>query len=100
MTEYIERSDALNLDFSVKLAPDKLKATMEGMALYADQIKLIPAADVAPVVHGRWAVLYEIWGKNVKTVAGYQCSKCGGFNYYQDNYCPNCGARMDEVEKL
>lgn len=50
----------------------------------------IPAADVAPVVHGHW-------------VYGCQCSVCGDrhgpYNarhkpYY--NYCPNCGAKMDE----
>ena len=51
----------------------------------------VPAADVATVVHGRW-------------VNGCQCSVCGDrhgpYNsrhrpYY--NYCPNCGAKMDEV---
>ena len=50
----------------------------------------VPAADVAPVVHGHW-------------VYGCQCSVCGDghgpYNahhkaYY--NYCPNCGAKMDE----
>ena len=52
--------------------------------------RLLPAADVAPVVHGKW-------------VNGCQCSVCGDrhgpYNsrhrpYY--NYCPNCGAKMDE----
>ena len=50
------------------------------------------AADVAPVVHGRW----------VPTKAPFMnecedCSVCGyrtvwGHRY---NYCPNCGAKMD-----
>ena len=57
------------------------------------EIKEIPAADVAPVVHGRWE-------------CGCQCSVCGDrhgpYNsrhrpYY--NYCPNCGAKMDEEEQ-
>ena len=52
----------------------------------------MPAADVAPVVHGRW----------VPTKAPFMnecedCSVCGyrtvwGHRY---NYCPNCGAKMD-----
>lgn len=51
-----------------------------------------PAADVAPVRHGRW----------VPTEAPFMnecedCSMCGyrtvwGHRY---NYCPNCGAKMD-----
>ena len=24
------------------------------------------------------------------------CSKCGAYMYEQDNYCPNCGARVKE----
>lgn len=48
-----------------------------------------PAADVAPVVHGRWE-------------NGY-CSNCGRHApfwsifscYYKSNYCPNCGTKMD-----
>ena len=52
----------------------------------------IPAANVAPVRHGRW----------VPTEAPFMnecedCSVCGyrtvwGHRY---NYCPNCGAKMD-----
>ena len=53
------------------------------------EIKEIPAADVAPVMHGQWE-------------CGCQCSVCGDSHgpynsrhkpYY--NYCPNCGAKMD-----
>ena len=57
-----------------------------------DMIEDAPAADVAPVVHGRW----------VPTKAPFMnecedCSVCGyrtvwGHRY---NYCPNCGAKMD-----
>ena len=49
-----------------------------------------PAADVAPVVHGKW-------GDN--GIAGsmlVKCSVCGfdcGANSF--SYCPNCGAKMD-----
>ena len=49
-----------------------------------------PTADVAPVVHGRWIALHDEF---------CACSICKypvyvGWN--QTNYCPNCGATMDE----
>ncbi len=47
----------------------------------------LPAADVAPVVHGRWF--------------GTVCTACGESTsfYYDCAYCPNCGAKMDEEER-
>ena len=63
----------------------------------------ITAADVAPIVHGRWELEYETYGK-------MRCSVCKKealiektigdvgviTNYVDSNYCPNCGAKMDE----
>ena len=61
----------------------------------------MPAADVAPVVHGHWI---EQEDGNLDTY--YTCSSCkedfdliAGTpceNLY--NYCPSCGAKMDEKE--
>lgn len=51
----------------------------------------IPAADVAPVVHGVWAPVNRI-----DPLSGYRCVKCRhivGFDLTP--YCPNCGAKMD-----
>ena len=47
------------------------------------------AADVAPVVHARW----KRYGKNLG-----ECSECGEIVSVRSNYCPNCGAQMDEKE--
>lgn len=52
----------------------------------------LPFADVEPVRHGRWV------GKT------YKCSLCGKWidplqGDADMNYCPNCGARMDEKEQ-
>lgn len=57
----------------------------------------IPAADVAPVVHGTWEFRHGSW----------YCSNCGrGYkNKFgvvpacKYNCCPNCGAKMDEVSE-
>ena len=49
-----------------------------------------PAADVAPVVHGKWGDNGIAGSILVKcSVCGYDC----GANSF--SYCPNCGAKMD-----
>lgn len=59
----------------------------------------IPAADVAPVVHGEWEA-----SKKAFSYYHYRCSVCGCDNYRHTGrdgkaeimrYCPNCGAKMD-----
>ena len=88
MAEYIERGAFIEL---VKDIP------MWGSvaALFADRI---PAADVAPVVHGRWIVRF---GGPYNRRRCY-CSHCGKHNgvvgiakNQEKPYCPNCGAKMD-----
>lgn len=55
-----------------------------------------PAADVAPVIHGKW--------KCLNSTQKHFCSECGmDFDLYACfrklyNYCPNCGAKMDLEE--
>lgn len=54
-----------------------------------------PAADVAPVVHGRW--IYD------KKAQRPYCSVCKEYFYGATNspmsYCSNCGATMDGGEE-
>lgn len=48
------------------------------------------AADVAPVVHGRWG------SNGIPDSMLRACSVCGfGCGAYSFRYCPNCGAKMD-----
>lgn len=49
-------------------------------------------ADVAPVKHGKWR--YKA-NTNVSFVC-YECSECFGLFLNKSNYCPDCGARMEE----
>ena len=71
--------------------------------LTRDCVEEAPAADVAQVVHGRWILL----GKNehdYETSVEEKCSLCGRYVYrydteLQDNYCPNCGAKMDREDE-
>lgn len=65
-------------------------------------IENIPAADVRPVVRGKW--LNDFCGKGRFSKRIVQCSLCGNFldldgvnaGRGDANYCPNCGADMRE----
>lgn len=57
-----------------------------------------PAADVAPVVHGRWKYI----SSSCSMFTGvYKCSCCGAEDENGEcyNFCPNCGAKMDLEEE-
>ena len=66
----------------------------------------LPAADVAPVRHGKWKpVKYNACGSCGKSYGTYHflCSACNHIAYsqpYRLTYCHNCGARMDEEADL
>lgn len=87
MTEYIEREKVLS-----KAAP--VAGCFSDMISAYDVI-MLPAADVAPVRHGRWI------DKGEYAV----CTECGGRSGTQydgvepiplmTQFCPNCGAKMD-----
>ena len=79
MSDYIKREDAL----------DVVKYYHGWCAAY-EGIRQMPSADVAPVRHGRWGVI------DAEEPRRYGCSECKRLSWYMENYCPNCGARMDE----
>lgn len=97
MKEYIERAEAL--DICQKEYEDRLR-----MADYCGDtvawniggaIKGIPAADVAPVRHGRW----EKFSTSNGIISRVRCSCCAGtqpLTFENMPYCPSCGARMDK----
>lgn len=62
------------------------------------EVNPVRPADVAPVVHGRW-INNEANGYKWAFV----CSLCGYVDGHpfdnRHNFCPNCGAKMDEVSE-
>ncbi len=51
-----------------------------------------PTVDAAPVVHGRW--VERDFGM------AHECSECGHCELFLlTNYCPDCGAKMDEGKR-
>ena len=90
MAEYIEREDLLEL-----YRMDDPVLNENGhvpLPVIRQNIMDIPAADVAPVRHGRWE-------------CNKPCPVCGGDRFegldadiwadWEPPYCPNCGAKMD-----
>lgn len=68
---------------------------------FDEKLASMPAADVASVRRGRWETK-DGWDGDEY----YACSSCGAEFVLIDgtpsdndyNYCPNCGAKMDEGE--
>ena len=91
MTEYIKREYAVDAVADVYYNTPDINLSCEK---FEAAILKIQAADVAPVMHGRWIS---------KNDHGYEwifvCSNCDYVDGYpfneRPNYCPNCGAKMD-----
>lgn len=101
MVEYIEREAAMDIFGDVPMwqgyyepYPWEVHCALVGVVkLVKEEISKIPAADVAPVVHGRWEI-----GNQFCPVCGKD--KFAGLDAdiwcdWLPDYCPNCGARMD-----
>lgn len=90
---YLDRSEVLKKIGYVARSWGIFEGVREKLA---DTIKAIPAADVAPVVHGKWA---HVGGDE------WCCSRCGYVVTTESRdeeprkkYCSDCGARMDGEE--
>ena len=94
MDEYIKREDLLELyRIDDPVLNENGHVPLPGIR---QNIMGIPAADVAPVRHGRW-IEQEKYTFGVM----YDCSICDNRildNGHSWNYCPNCGAKMDGGE--
>lgn len=85
--------DADKFSFILALMDAALSSLNEDTIL--DLVDSAPTVDAVPVVHGRW----ETNSDRPDTLICSVC-KCGFDMWKHDphNYCPNCGARMQEVE--
>lgn len=91
MAEYIDRESAFDAitDLTGK-APTR--SAYEAVWKSARALKKIPAADVVPVVHGRWISFLD--GDHIMPERYYRCSRCGRVESRRQPYC-HCGAKMD-----
>lgn len=83
MAEYIKREDAINLlHYHADEACSAVVADFES----------IPAADVAPVVHGRWKYYHK---QNIAVCTNCSFERDLDANFGKAVSCPNCSAKMD-----
>lgn len=86
MEAYITKNQAIHAMEQVTQPECFIEDTRKNFARIIEEL---PAADVAPVRHGRWTRI---------DYHDARCSECGHKTYYPDRislYCPECGARMD-----
>ena len=93
--EYISRKSVRDAIASLSIERFELsnayRLYVEALDNVDKKVVKIPAADVEPVVHGKW-----IKPTRVPDSMMDECSLCGfDCGSYTYNYCPNCGARMD-----
>lgn len=91
MADYISKDSAIFI-FNAKAEMAVCTPAQPYFAKAAKMIELLPAADVAPVVHGRWVPFLD--GDSIMPERYYRCSRCGRIERQSEPYC-NCGAKMD-----
>ena len=99
MIEYIERKALYEKAYWHGEHPDVGNPFPDGVdAIDIEDVDAIPAADVAPVRHGRWIEPSRLY----YGAKQYECSLCCSDTFWKKHsitekypHCPNCGARMD-----
>ena len=95
--EFIEREKALEKVIEVKHHDPELSGVVLHRYIKEIDLKDIPAADVVPVVHGRWI---EKTAHDRRQY--FECSNCGKqenkHTAIRGGFCWNCGAKMDKEE--
>lgn len=100
MVKYVE-SEPLDRELQELIKQHNRKCesdNSDGVLEALHRLRLAPAADVAPVVHGYWIEVSRI-EHDCETEIEEKCSVCGRHVYRydtqpQDNHCPTCGADM------
>jgi len=89
MSRYID-ADELKKAFQHTEDAEYCRWTLSGVL---GEIDDMPTADVQEVKRGLWIE------EERPTCYVYRCTACGDEFDAPYNYCPNCGAKMDEVEE-
>lgn len=92
MAEYIEREELLR---RIDMVTDTVG--FPGHLAIKQLVSRVPAAEVAPMVHGRWIkidnpVYFPLDGSSPYL---YLCDQCHKKERSEKRFCSNCGAKMD-----
>ena len=102
MSDYIKREDA------IKSIKPMVGIWADDGRFYVDYQRVLDiinnelSADVVEVRHGKWSHNYVKDGMEYNDWFNLHCSVCGETQrdaWGKWNYCPYCGAKMDEEEQ-
>lgn len=107
MTDYIEREAAIKkiTALSIFEKPEDINRAVEqerrkenewlgGIRDALVEIGTMDAADVRPVVRGRW-IVHDYGAGDIN----YECSECKDISCCRADFCPDCGADMREEDE-
>lgn len=93
MTKYIDANSFLEYEENrCKNSPPLIGTCSFDNATLREELVNFLAADVEPVRHGCWEEIRDAYGQ----LEGWICKECGRETKSKENYCPNCGAKMNE----
>lgn len=98
--DYLNKSLEDAVDSSTTLEGFLLAAAIkEAFVIDLKDEKVTPTIDVVEVKHGKWIITSEF-----EDCCYAKCNQCNitqvfYFNKRLTNFCPNCGAEMEEVER-
>lgn len=99
MTDYIDREALKEYLYGGKFQEGCTGCDEPGegcIECIVDEIDNFPAADVAPVKIGFWKISGVNPANNV--IGNFKCSLCARTSLEDSDYCPNCGAKMEETK--
>ena len=97
MAEYIERKTMIEniVQEALYYCYHDMNGESRGLMSAKELLQKAPTADVEPVRRGKW----------LENEYRHYCSECGhmglfnGFGFkLESNYCPHCGAKMEEYK--
>lgn len=92
MAEYIDKNATVGILEAMSRSTD-CECIKKRLEKAAKRVGAIPAADVAPVVRGRWAHLGgDEW---CCSACGFVITTEGSWDRPTKKYCEDCGAKMD-----
>ena len=95
IAEYIERATAVRAVLRQR-QPTNSVAQNRMLSIIQHDLLATPAAEVAPVVHGRWEMRSTGMATDIGPEYKAYCTVCNEPNkQYQPPFCPHCGAKMD-----
>ena len=82
------------LDWIYALPQARMRTPWSDISIIIQRLQTWPTVDAEQVVHGHWINHFDDLFPEDSMI---ECSECHEFTNIlpDDNYCPNCGAKMD-----